>query len=1313
MLFSSKRNSIGKLRLKKPTIFCLPGFHVDPVWRRTQAEYIEHSLSLMRQYLLACQADPYYGVYLSEIDYLKPYLDLYPEERAWLIKLIKQERCATGGAYNQPNETSIGGEALIRNLLIGRVYHQTILDDESPVFMNWDAFGHAPQTPQILAQCGIQATILTRTNYRDQTIKIPGVPDLFLWQAPDGSSVYVRRLDYSMPRETPLEVESARRFDTQKYDFPNIIADFTMDAGDMISPRAEILRRCRELADDEPSIVITGAAARKYFAAIDTLRTGRKLILESVTRDLSQYNEGCELTRADLKIANRLVENRLYEAETWSTVAAGYNIPYPSAKIDRAWRQLLFCQHHDGVTGCGSDIVLLDLLDHYREALECATEARRSALTALSQRIDTRSEGKNKPVLLFNSLPWRRKGVVRHTITINDDETFEPFELFGPNGELIPYEVEPVSYKKDGTLSKLTARWVEHDLPAAGYHLNVKKPDVKMDIPFVMEAQSRTWIENEFFRVEVNPERGGGIVSLVEKETGREYINTDHKQPANDLMLLEEGPGDEPAWRLLTTGQRLAASAESAQVRTAEGPITTRLIARGSGPGPCGRVQEIRLYKGLPFIDCVTILEDYKGYGKQVLEADPEQSRDLYVTAFPLNLPGAIPVYEDRFYAKAYRRSRGYMDFKSSFLEWDSGHAMNSCHRWIDISWTFLVRFTSEKNETASLAVGPSEIVISNDNRRALRDRLMKHLARHGVTSTPRYDTDKPKSDWLFRQCSFCIGTIEENTYTKRLLERNPEAREYYKRNMDEIGFVCLAVEDRGGGRNTPVFIFAGNTEALTEQAVDELIQGTIAHQWECHASACFIKQLGKVEKAGFAVFNRGSTLCSLEKDGTLALALMHTSPYASPQTSWPFDFAEQKTHIFQYRLYPHTGDWRQAEITRRAMEYNLEPYALSTTSHEGILQNRQSFWSVEPSNILVSAIKPVGFPEASFQNGAEIDGQSAIVRLYEAHGEDSNIWLESNREVKSIKPVRLHEGPLPHKKEVIREDQFIRTVARANEIVTLQFEFKSAAEKIPPLPQTEPAPPVLVPARYWRYNTGAAPEGFFPVALSLRGHIRTHSYLADASIHHLDLVIVNNSPRQEREGVVEIITPSFWRAVPSRVSYRLQGGAFQIIPLHILFEGPEREGFVKVRTTVNGVIIEDILHLGREPEFDISMRLTNEAFSIILRHEYPYPIEGFLNLILPIESWPDSLVGEYSLASINPGKREFDIPPEEEVVLDFPVFDPQSIYGVASDRFWLGIKIAVHHCIHYFHVRMDGRRSEGLGRVIHPPYDFFDKKPE
>ena len=282
----------------------------------------------------------------------------------------------------------------------------------------------------------------------------------------------------------------------------------------------KILRRCRKLAEGDLPIVTTGAAAKKYFAAVDTLRNARKLTLETVTRDLSQYNEGCELTRADLKIANRLVENLLYEAETWATVAAGYNTPYPSKKIDKAWRQLLFCQHHDGVTGCGSDIVLLDLLDHYREALENAFEARRVALTALSNLIETRGEGEGAPVLLFNSLPWRRKGVVRHTITIEENEIFEPFDLVGPNGETIPYEIEPVLYKEDGTLSKVTAFWVEHDLPATGYHRGVMKPNAKMDIPYVMEAQSRSWIENEFFRVEVDAERGGESSVLLRKKRG-------------------------------------------------------------------------------------------------------------------------------------------------------------------------------------------------------------------------------------------------------------------------------------------------------------------------------------------------------------------------------------------------------------------------------------------------------------------------------------------------------------------------------------------------------------------------------------------------------------------------------------------------------------------------------------------------------------------------------------------------------------------------------------------------------------------------
>ncbi len=1302
MLFSGNRYGLRKLRQKKPTTFCLPGFHADPVWEKTQAEYIEQCLSLMRQFLLACRADPYYGVYLSEIDYLKPYLDLYPEERAWVTRLIQQERCASGGSYNQPNETTISGESLIRNILIGSRYHNTLTGYEAPVFMAWDVFGHIPQLPQILTGCGFQATVFTRGNYRDPTILVPGMPDLFQWFAPNGSSVYARRTDYAVPEGVTLQDYAKQKLDGIQKEFPNLNVNLVLDAGDMRSPRTSVLGHCRELAEENPHLILTGAAATRYFSCVHTLAASKKIVLEPVTRDMSQYNEGCELSRIDLKLANRLLENRLFEAEMWGVIASLHGITYPSAELDYAWRQLLFCQHHDGITGCGTDIVYADVLDIYREGLDVADKELRSTLESLAARISVPPEKSNDSLLLFNCLPWMRDGVIQHWFDVQGE--IEPMELVDEDEEPVPYEIERAEHNADGSVSRLLATWTENQLPATGY---TRRDFVKRDgieIPFLLETQSQPWIENDFLRVEVDPDRGGGIVSLIDKESGKEFINTSHADPANNVVLLSQGAGDEPAWRLLTTGEKISAADSPADVKSLEGPVSSRLLIRASGPGPCNRIQEIRLYRNAPHIDCITILENYQGRELYDPSQSPDENRDLYTVAFPLDLPGARPILEDRFYAKAYRRNRKQMNYFSSFLKWDSQHAMNSCYRWVDVSWSLLCRFMDGKEESSNLAIGPSEIVVARDRYSDLRQRLMMHLARHGVTCTPRYDTDNSTKDLLFRSCVFSIGSAEENAYTNNLLKQNFKARKYYEHNLEEFGFVILAVQDQQNGFERPVFIFAGKTEAFTTQTVDDMIQSTIAHRWECPHIACFLPESEIVQDYGFSMLNLGNTLCSLEPDGTLVTALMHTTPCPKPQTTWPFDFAEQKSHIFRYRLLPHRGDWRHAEIPRRAMEYNHEPMTLAVMPHEGTLPASSSFLSVEPNNILISGIKPAGYPEAEYASPKS--KSSIIVRLYETHGEESNVWLESSKPVKSVKAVRIDEQPLAKKREVFREEQFIRTIAHANEILTLNIDLPVERKKKETVEPDDAKTQIYAPARYWRHNLGAAPLGFLPVTLSIRGGIKNHYPQDQATVHPVELVIVNNSPTETFNGEVEILTPPYWRPLPSRVPYRLEGGSYQVIPLQILREDSTQDGFIKVRTTQGQLLIEDILNIGQIVDYEIAMTLRRESFNIKIQNDNPYQLSGTLRLITPIEAWPCSIVGDYSLTSFSPRQRYFSIDSGKSKTLKFPSIDLPNRFDVPPDNHWTIVKIETHNCLRYYHVRMDGRRSEGLGRIIFPPYD-------
>ena len=1305
MRFFSKPNLLKKLRVKKHTAFCLPAFYIDPVGCKTQAEAVEAAFPLLREYLIACRADPFFGVYISDVDVLKPYLDLYPEERAWISRLIQQERCSTGGAYNQPNETTVGGEALIRNILIGQTYHRTILGSETPVFMTWNAYGHIPQLPQILYQCGIVAAIFRHSNIFDEKKPIPGLPGLFLWTAPNGSWIYARRMPTEIKVETNLlETASKLILEHQKL-YPDVNSELLIDAGTGTRPRTRIVGNCRDLSEGEPSLILTGAAGAKYFSCIETLFNKEQIQLEPVTRDMTQCCEAGALTRMDLKIANRLTENMVYEAELWGTLTIGLGIPYPSSRLDKAWRQLLFSQHHNAITGFVNELSFLDLLESYREALEIAEQERRKTLTALASIISTPSDEESNVSIVFNSLPWLRDGIVRDWVKVNKEIT--PHKLISHNGTIIPYEIEQLRYDLDGVVSQAMAVWVHKDIPAAGYESLLFKKSDDIPIPYLRDSLSQTWVENDFFRIEIEPDRGGGIISLFDKINNKEFINPRHPQPANDVMALAESPEEFSEAFLSTSKDRLLSSAYRAEVKYMEGPVSQRLFIRGKGPGPCSRIQEIRLYNELPYIDCFTVLENYQGYGRKKTRKETESFRDLYVTGFPLDLPGTLPVLEDKFYSRSFMRSQKSLEFISNRTENISQHGLNSCYRWVDISWSLLIRFLEGKQIKFCLAVGPSEIVYGQDQHRSCMEHMILYLAQHSVTCTPRRDSEDVSTDLMNRHVSFSIGAIEENLYTGKLLETNPHAIEFYRRTLEEIGYVVMSVPDRFSNPNReprPAFIFAGKNPALTKSAIDEMIQSTSSHRWDSPVASCFLENLSPVEDVGFAVLNRGNTLCSLEADGTLCLAMMHTVPYVSPHTPWTFDFAEGKTSVFQYRLIPHQGDWRFAEIPRRAMEYNHEPFALSETSHRGSLPPKLSFLSVEPRNILVSAIKPSGFPEAEYRNPAP-QYSSIISRFYEAHGEQSNIWLESYYPIRSVKPVSIDEKPSRTKREIFREEQYIRAVAQAHEIVTFQVDCKYPSTAVYKPAESEIVPPRIVPSRYWRYNLGAASEGFLPVSVSIRGYSKIQTN-ARETIYHLDLIIVNNSPGESRSGEMDIITPFYWRAIPSHFSYRVQEGSYQIIPFHLLIEEPGREGFIKARTKVNGQIVEDVVHIGKPPEFDLAMTLTRDGFNVKLKHEYPFEISGFLSLITPVESWPGQLAGEFSISSVAPGKQDFSIPPHGKITLSFPLTELENYFNTPSDRFWIVIKLAAHNTIRYYHVRLDGRPSEGLGQILFPPYE-------
>ena len=83
---------------------------------------------------------------------------------------------------------SIGGEAIVRNILYGRGYHEGVLGDQPRALPLWDVFGHAPQISQIARKSGFAGVVWSQ--------KITGFPSFFYDYALDGSRLLHRRVDY-------------------------------------------------------------------------------------------------------------------------------------------------------------------------------------------------------------------------------------------------------------------------------------------------------------------------------------------------------------------------------------------------------------------------------------------------------------------------------------------------------------------------------------------------------------------------------------------------------------------------------------------------------------------------------------------------------------------------------------------------------------------------------------------------------------------------------------------------------------------------------------------------------------------------------------------------------------------------------------------------------------------------------------------------------------------------------------------------------------------------------------------------------------
>ncbi len=1294
--------SIKHFPLADGVTWFVQGFHVDPVWRDSQSGYQALSFSNLDQYLRAARGDSGYDFLMSEIPYLKPYYDIFPTDRPLIRELIKTGRSETCGSYNQPNETTISGEALIRNILYGRLFHENVLHDYPRVYQPWDVFGHIIQLPQILKKSEFIGTVWERSNYRSPSVRVPGIPDLYFAQSPDGTILPTHKVSYGFSNPSGLarevEIETRKRLAEdmrdQQQQIKGISYDFRLNAVDEKAPTAWMIGRSNVFRTFIPKVSLEADGAEKYFEHIEKQEKQDHLDIPVVSRDVSQYNEGCELSRFDLKMGNRLGENTLIAAEKFATLANIQGMPYPDAALDEAWRQILYGQHHDGVTGCGADEPYLDLAEGYHHALNLATNSLTAALNYITGHINTSHVNSEAiPVVVYNSLNWERNDIVQTRIHFK--KPVKGFRLIDEKGKNVPLMVRTLEKKGNHILSAGIS-FIAEKVPSLGYKTWWVVPDKRIPPQETPVEKESTVIENEFFRLAVDKRMGGGITSLLETSGGKEYINTSLGHPGNELILLKEGPGFEPAWRFLTTGEKYFSKDYPVQIKVLKSPLYEKLVITGEMPGMKERIQEITLYHGLRRIDFRTRLVNYQGQkGRNIVENDTSalrDQRDLYVIGFPAGLAGSVPVLEDRFATKTYYRSKEYLSYSSTNTVWTTHHSMNSCYQWFDNSWSVKISFGGRY----SIAPGPSEIVTSRDT--ALRKagfRLQTALAQNGVTATPAYPGVKRDYDIQYRRFCFSAGSLEENSYNARLISQLTEgARQNIRRQLQNQGFAYAFVYDKNlqeAWFAYPVLMIIGKNERMTEKALDRLTsQLQLSGNITLPAGSWLAGEKNRVGNYGLGIINRGNMPVSTENDGTMILALMHTIPWQSPLLNWTHDFPERKTHVFDYALWPHKGNWQEANMVFRGYEFNNPLVAMQATQHHEALPPQLSFLSTGKSKGVITAVKPVtAGPESFHRNTATCAKNGIIIRIYEPLGKTEEVQIHTHFPILSAGKVNLME-----RQDIQIPSDSNRFSFRLTPYSIQTFKLQPSVNPVEKSGGYAPAGGHPVYGRFWEHNKGAAPAGYNPVNVSILAPPGIDRQDSRKNIREIRVYVTNDFIDTPVTGTVTIETPPGVRAVPDKFSYRVGPDSEKGYPVTLILTGQVTPGFIRATLLQDSTELFDVMpfrlpekkfghadhpHTGTRIQWKVIHQ--NDQVVVTLVNPFSQAIDGEVSLVGPVETWGDCKYNPVGLVAAHPWKQAFHLPARETKTL---YFDIKPVNGESDSAFWLAAKLSYFGYLDY-----------------------------
>ncbi|MDO6432201.1 glycosyl hydrolase-related protein [Flavitalea sp. BT771] len=625
----------------KAAIYLTVTTHEDLAWINSieRCKIMRDSLWLT-PYIARLRQSPDFQMDIEQSSIVMEYIQRHPEMKDTMAMYMKQGRMLVGAAYTQVYEEMYASESLARQFYFGKKWLHDQFGYNTTTYYNSDVPARSMQMPQLMAKAGVTGMFFSRFGM-----------GLYDWKSPDGSGITAYSPGHYIDFYNILAKEDTAGIAAMATQVVYWLKHFNDRGMEKAVPAVlnyefgwdqKAVRNLYPFVSRWNGIsVVENEAGERLSVSLPKFRFATFDKFLQAVKQASSHIPVIEGERPNVWVyihgpthhwalsASREADKLLPAAEKFWSVNRMMDpgVSYPQRELSQAWMSKVYPDHGwGGLEGQSTDDIFLSKFTYARDK---GDELLGGAMRRIAGRIETPEE-KGVPVVVFNSLSWRRTDPV--SFGLPSSFNGRTVEVYDRNGKRVPCQQWQRPALAGAPEEMLT--FIAEDVPSMGYatwYIKAGQPAA------AFAARAADSVEGRFYRLRMGR---GGIVHLVDRTTGSTLVDGS-SLAAGEIFTVQsigEDAGEFGSVQQPTMeGFDRTGNYDTRWSMTEDGDIYTILHCRQAIRNATVE-EDIKIYKTVKRIDFNVALKNWDG----------TMYRE-YRMALPLNLSDARVAYEVPF----------------------------------------------------------------------------------------------------------------------------------------------------------------------------------------------------------------------------------------------------------------------------------------------------------------------------------------------------------------------------------------------------------------------------------------------------------------------------------------------------------------------------------------------------------------------------------------------------------------------------------------------------------------------------------------